>query len=298
MMKKATFWLAWIFIIIGLFLSVLVICSIYQDGKFQYGTLDWKYAQNLNNIASILGFLFTGAGTFAIFITLSKQQEQFDQAQKQIVTQQFETTFFNMLNQLFGIKNSIQGSVDGKSFSGQEFLHGVLMELKEKYQQDLKNKIDISDVLDAISRNDAPPSSKLQMMKDDLNEVYVLSYEMYYSELGHYFRYFYNLVKFTIDNRECEPFSDSKKYVQLIQAQLSNDELGLIFCNSLSDKSLNSGKESRIFKWLEEHSLLENIDSHSLLHRSLHAMYPATDFKFLNRDERKKWKGEVAKKLM
>lgn len=297
-MKKATLWLAWIFITLGLFLSIMVIFSIYHDGKFQYGTLDWKYAQNLNNVASILGFLFTGAGTFAIFITLSKQQEQFDQAQKQIVTQQFETTFFNMLNQLFGIKNSIRGSVDGKSFSGQEFLHGVLMELKEKYQQHLISKVDINDVLDTISINEVPILSKLQMVKDDLNEVYVSSYEMYYSQLGHYFRYLYNLVKFTIENREGKSFSDSKKYVQLIQAQLSNDELGLIFCNSLSDKSLNSEKENRIFKWLEEHSLLENIDSHSLLHRSLHAMYPSTDFKFLNRDERKKWKGDVVKKSM
>ncbi|WP_343564094.1 putative phage abortive infection protein [Sphingobacterium sp.] len=287
MIKKITNFLAWVFILVGLLLSCLVIWSVFKDGKFKIGVLDWGYAENLNKVSGILGFLFTGAGTFAIFITLSKQQEQFDKAQRQVVTQQFETTFFNMLNQLFNIKNSIKGNVRDISFVGQEFLSAILKELKESYENHVTQLDDIQAVIQSISNNKGPGKSETQMVKDDLNVLYLSFYNLYYPQLGHYFRYLYNLIKFTVDNRGIDPYLDAKKYIQLIQAQLSNDELGLIFCNSLSDKALNSEKENKIYTWIEEYSLLENIDEKSLLNRSLHYLYPKTDFKFLYRDERK-----------
>lgn len=285
-MKRISSFLAWSFIIIGLFLSFVVIISAYYENKIQIGTLDWDYAKKVNNIAGILAFLFTGAGTFAIFLTLIKQQEQFNQTQKQVVTQQFEATFFNMLNQLFSIKNSISGKIDDKELVGQEFLNHILNELIQKYKDHLDQNGDIGDVIRSINECETQPSSKVQMLKDDLNKIYMDIYDIYYSKVGHYFRYFYNLMKFVIVNRSNIEYNDAEKYIHLIQAQLSNDELGLIFCNSISDKALNNLDENKIFNWLEEHSFLENIDSKSLLNRSLHVLYPNTIFKFLNNSEK------------
>lgn len=287
MIKKFTTILAWIFIFFGLLLSLLVIYTLYVEDKLKFGIIDWAYASKLNNIASVLAFLFTGAGTFAIFITLSKQQEQFEQAQRQVVTQQFETTFFNMLNQLFNIKNVVQGKVGGDNYTGQMFFHQVIEELREKYKNHLNTKADIVDILTRIEKFDISSKSQIDMVKDDLNNIYLESYNSYYTQLSHYYRYFYNLVRFVIENREIAPHNDALKYIQLIQAQLSNDELGLIFCNSLSDKALNSNKENKIFLWIEKYKILENLDQSSLLHRSLHMLYPNTLFKFLNRDEKK-----------
>lgn len=278
--------MAWSFIIVGLFLSLIVLISVFKENKVQVGFLDWVYAKKVNDISGILAFLFTGAGTFAIFLTLMKQQEQFNQAQKQVVTQQFETTFFNMLNQLFSIKNSIKGETVDKQLLGQDFLHHILNELKQKYEDHLIANEEIKEVVSRVGKCESQPESKLQMLKDDLNEIYMSTYDSYYSYLGHYFRYFYNLVKFVIDNRSEKQFKDASKYIQLVQAQLSNDELGLIFCNSISDKALNNSDENRIFEWLEQYSVLENIDSKSLLNRSLHVLYPQTIFKFLNNSEK------------
>lgn len=285
-MKRISYFLAWSFIVLGLLLAFLVAFSIVNDGKAQFGFLDWAYINKIDGISGIIAVLFTGAGTFAIFLTLIKQQEQFNQAQKQVETQQFETTFFNMLNQLFSIKNSLQGSVSGRQISGQNYLHQILNELQESYKTHLNSSEDIKAVVDEVSQCIRPPQSKLQMLKDDLNIIYIKTYNLHYSNLGHYFRFFFNLIKYTISNRGVEKFDDAAKYVQLIQAQLSNDELGLIFCNALSDKALNRHDKNKIFDWLEEYSVLENIDSQSLLDRSLYVLYPKTKFKFLNNSEK------------
>lgn len=286
-MTKTIYFLAWAFIGVGILLALMVLISVFNDGKISLGFLDWAYAEKISDIFGVLAFLFTGAGTFAIFLTLIKQQEQFDEAQKQIVTQQFETTFFNMLQQMFSIKDSIKGEVDGKKLYGQEYLNCILLELKENYRLRLEKTPDVNAALDEIGHCKTPVSSKISMLKDELNVVYLETYNRYHAHLGHFFRYFYNLIKFTLDNRQNEKFKDGGKYIRLIQAQLSNDELGLIFCNSVSDKALNNDDENKIFCWLESYSFLENIDVKSLLHRSLHVLYPKTRFKFLNNEERR-----------
>lgn len=286
-MKKISNFLAFLFVIVGLGLSITIIISICSEGKIQFGLLDWDYSKKVNDISGILGFLFTGAGTFAIFLTLIKQQEQFDQAQKQVISQQFETTFFNMLNQLFSIKNSINYRIEDNTLIGQEFMHYVLEDLKLRYATNVECKADIKEALNDIANCIEIQESKIQMIKDDLNDVYLVTYNLYYSHLGHYFRYFYNLIKFTIESRKKSGFNDSEKYIQLIQAQLSNDELGLIFCNSISEKALNKQDINLIYGWIEEYKILENTDSQSLLNRSLHPLYPKTIFKFLNNSEKK-----------
>src|SRR5690606_20047831 len=223
-MKRIIYSLAWVFICVGILFSLAVLVSILNDGKISFGFLDWTYAKKIGDVFGILAFLFTGAGTFAIFLTLIKQQEQFDEAQKQIVTQQFETTFFNMLLQLFSIKDSIKGEVKGQKLYGQEYLNCILIELHEKYRSHVEKAPDIKTVLDDITHCTTPVSSKISMVKDDLNFVYLDIYNQYHSHLGHFFRYFYNLVKFTVENRQVGTFKDADKYIRLIQAQMSNDE--------------------------------------------------------------------------
>lgn len=283
-MKRITNILAWVFIAIGMFLSIIVLVAIGHEGKISIGTLDWSYAKKVNDITGILAFLFTGAGTFAIFLTLSKQQEQFEVAQKQIETQQFETTFFNMLVQLFSIKNTASIEIDSKVFSGQEFFKHVLLSLKEKYDNNLNSIEDIKRTLESIRKSEKISHSKVNMLRDNLSDIYVETYNQFYSYLGHYFRFFYTMLGFVIDNRANEKFRDAEKYIQLLKAQLSNDEMGLIFCNTISDKVLDSDID--VYSIIERYAILENIDANSLLNRSLHVIYRNTVFKFLNNTEK------------
>lgn len=71
----------------------------------------------------------------------------------------------------------------------------------------------------------------------------------------------------------------------MLQAQLSNDELALIFYNALSSNGLNSSKKPQFKEWIEHYQFLENLNVDSLLDRRHHVLYQKSKFKFLNRDE-------------
>ncbi|QIL38333.1 hypothetical protein G7074_02985 [Pedobacter sp. HDW13] len=80
-------------------------------------------------------------------------------------------------------------------------------------------------------------------------------YKNFHSELGHYFRYLYNLLQFTLKTRK--PTNDHLNYINLIQAQLSNNELALIYYNVLSDKGLNRNKTFNSHNLLDEYNFFE-----------------------------------------
>jgi len=85
---------------------------------------------------------------------------------------------------------------------------------------------------------------------EKINEGYLSIYQSYQNELGHYFRYLYNIMKF-IDR---SPMEDKRFYSNLLRAQLSNYELVLLFYNCLSVY----GRDK--FKLLvEEYGLLKNM---------------------------------------
>jgi hypothetical protein len=97
-------------------------------------------------------------------------------------------------------------------------------------------------------------------------------------------------MKFILESEKQKKIvrQDVFKYMQLLQAQLSNDEMGLIFYNAAFSKhgKTKSGK-LRFKKWIDDHNLLENIDAVCLLEKDHHWFYPKTDFKLLSEEERK-----------
>lgn len=60
-----------------------------------------------------------------------------------------------------------------------------------------------------------------------------VSYEQFFAEyqlyLGHYFRHLYNVIKFVDQNEFLENLNEQQFYTNLIRAQLSTDELGVLF---------------------------------------------------------------------
>ena len=79
-------------------------------------------------------------------------------------------------------------------------------------------------------------------------------------QVGHYFRNLYNFVKF-VDQESDFPkdHKDKKFYTNLIRAQLSSDELGLLFYNCLS----NRGAKFKVL--VEKYALLEDMDFKKLV---------------------------------
>jgi hypothetical protein len=86
--------------------------------------------------------------------------------------------------------------------------------------------------------------------RENVRTAYAELYEEIQSEIGHYFRNLYNIVKF-VDRSEVE---DKQSYSNLVRAQLSSHELLMLFYNC----STHLGEEK--FKpLLERYALLKNM---------------------------------------
>lgn len=102
-------------------------------------------------------------------------------------------------------------------------------------------------------------------------EAYKKVSALYQSELGHYFRNLYHIVKYV--DRSGIPEGEKKGYTNLIRAQLSSLELVLLFYNCLSVR----GREK--FKPLvEKYEFLENIPFRKLFSRHHTSAWEAKAF--------------------
>lgn len=294
-MKRFLIGLSIIFSIIGVFLLFyffyLLVKNEYDIHSLSNTLMEKLIESPGDFVGGIVGVFFTIVGSLLLFITLKYQRDEFRETQLTLAKQQFETTFFNMLSMLTEIRNSMSGDFieengEVRTFVSQSFIGHFLDFLQRKYQKyivdyDLDGRIEA--YLQKVDANEDINQIEQSCLNEEINKIYEGCYKQYQSQLGHYFRYIYNLIKFTIDNRE--GFKDDKKYIDLIQAQLSNDELALLFYNANSSKGMNSEGIYQFKLWLENYQFLENLDEQSLLCRAHHILYVKTKFKFLNRDE-------------
>ena len=82
--------------------------------------------------------------------------------------------------------------------------------------------------------------------------------EGYRNEVDHYFRHLHHILKFVDEG----PVDDKHKYTRILRAQLSADELLLLFYSSLHPV----GGKSR--KYLTEYAMLHNLDRSTLYDRA------------------------------
>lgn len=180
--------------------------------------------------------------------------------------QQFETTFFQMLTLFNEIINSIETTspileyieddgrhiplpithdIDTEVIKGRKCFNEFYERLKQIYYND--------------HRSLSPVAEKDEIRL--INELYNLFYSEHQYELGHYFRMLYNIIKFVKNSN----VSDKYFYTNIVRAQLSSQELLLLFYNALS----NLGNEK--FKPLiEEFALLKTVPKNQLFQSETH----------------------------
>ncbi len=169
------------------------------------------------------------------------QKEQLAAQNQTLQQQSFESSFF----QLLGLHNDIVNSMAiPQSHHGRECFIFLFKEL---------------------TRNDA--------------------YEKFFAEyqpvVGHYFRHLYNVVKFVdqsdfsfveLNDQKFEALpvrrqAGKKFYTNLVRAQLSSSELGLLFYTCLSDR----GAKFKVF--VERYALLENMPLDVLINKEHRKLY-------------------------
>lgn len=220
-------------------LIVVFAVNLLSLGKSTFGECGDFFGGVLNPLFTLL--TFTG-----ILITIVLQQTELRESRvemkrsadalheqnESLRRQNFEATFFQMLT----VHTSIVTSIDlvddeNKVTRGRDCFTVFYRRLNKTYRENLQKA------------NGKHSDEKV------LRLAYKLFWKVHQVELGHYFRYLYNLVRFVKES----PFKDGP-YIRLLRSQLSDQETLLLFYNCIASEHGDK------FKMLaEEFSLFDNM---------------------------------------
>lgn len=238
-MKRTKIILSIILTIIGF--SIIVWFLI--RGFFYERFISTDSTINLTNSAQVgdfiggfVGAIFTLVGILLLYETLSLQRQEFIESRKVFIKQQFDNSFFELLNLYRENLNQLKCfGYFGEELSGKDFF-----EHQQKY---LSNSF--------IPQNTLSKNRKNAVI--DFQRVYV-NYENY---LSTYFRTLYRLYSL-IDHSDLLE-EDKATYSKILRAQLSYSELFFIRYNAMTEQ----GSQSTYF--INKYNILKHLSNFDLL---------------------------------
>lgn len=171
------------------------------------------------------GFVGTLVGLISIIFLYRTYKIQIDISSKQELkqqSQQFESAFFALLLQQRDILQNIKGD-----FINNDGTHRV--EAGPKFMNILREELAMR-LLELSYEPDLLVPEKINVLKVRVHSLYQDLFNIHVEQLGHYFRHLYHLIKF-IDSH-CD--TNAKSYVDIVQAQMTTDELYLTAINGIS----------------------------------------------------------------
>lgn len=233
-----------------------------------------------------IGVFLTLVSTLFMFVTFALQRKQFAASQEDAYRTRFEGTFFNILSMLYNVRTEVNRQINASTRIHCSDIGSFYYGLKNYYQTCLKNDKDFSHSMNLLKQENKS-ATESKTIELDLGKFYDNYVREQGCNVGFYFRFIHNLVSFVIEHWKDSP-QDIHKYLNFIQAQLSDEELALIFYDSISNLGLDKRKQYTFKQNLDENSFLENISPEVLLAREHYKVFPRTKFRFLNADELKK----------
>jgi hypothetical protein len=179
---------------------------------------------------------------------IQAQRQQFEKQQKSIERQNFESSFFQLLNLQNQITNGLR---EISPFAHVETLEGK--NCFERWRNPLWENLSNQKLL--------PDKGELQRCQ----AAYEIFHKAKQASVAHYFRNLYHVLNF-VANSEIEP---KRQYTNLVRAQLSSFELILLFYNGLSAYG------ERIKPLIEKFGMLEHLDKRLLFDPSHERLYAA-----------------------
>lgn len=238
-------------------------------------------------ISGTIGTILAFISTLFLFVTFRVQQVQFEKNQLDAYRQRFEGTFFNIMSMLYQVRTEVNQQIclnsKLKSKNLFEFYHSFV----DFYDHKLDKEADFKEAM-TILLKDNYQKTELETAMYDLGHAYDEYVESQGCNAGFFFRYIHNLITFVIHH-----WGDKKQkdvaigYLNFIQAQLTNEELALLFYDSISRNGMDKKRVYTFKENMDEYSFLENIPEFILANRNHYKIFAHTMFKFLNDDERK-----------
>jgi len=205
-------------------------------------------SSNLSNLGqfgdsfNILTSLFTGLAFAGVIISVRLQKEELIKVSNEMVSQSFDNKFFQMLN-LF---NSLIDSFMDKQVSpistpkhNGELEREIIVYEKREVLKVLKSNFEYKKIM---SRDN------FQIEFEKFNQQYDTTFKFYFINL-------YQILKY-IDRQFDKDINSAKNYTNIVRAQLSKDELVLLFYNAIGVIPF-SGKNYK--KLVEKYAFFEHL---------------------------------------
>ncbi len=203
---------------------IAIVAQMHTEGGL--GTFGDFFGGILNPIFSFLTFV-------GLLITIVMQQKEIREAKASTEKQSFESLFFQMIT----IHNSIVNGMDlrtravsnppiaAQEFHGRDCFPRFYLHLQQEIERAKKGK-----------------------SSQPIEDGYAKFWERDRKDLGHYFRYLYNMIRI-VDESDV----DTRRYMKLLRAQLSDYELIILFYNGLNEKG------ARFKPYIEKYAIFDNL---------------------------------------
>lgn len=161
------------------------------------------------------------------------QRKQFEKQADAMTLQIFENTFFQLIRQYNEILSSISMET---GFSGSLRTHTGRSAMEALWSEYTENRFHFN-----LSGGAIPKTTE---------DKYELFYDLYHTDLGGYFRIIYHALKFV----DTSSVINKKFYISLLRAQISSQELAIIYLNCLSRYGIEAFKPL-----VEKYSFFEHL---------------------------------------
>ena len=220
-----------------LFFSIMILTFQNKDSSLSLTNLG-MFGDSFN----ILTSLFTGLAFAGVIISVRLQKEELIKVSNEMVSQSFDNKFFQMLN-LF---NSLIDSLIDK----QVYAHSI-----SKYTNEFERRTityEKREVLKVLKRS-------FEDKKNVSREVFQIEFEKFNQQYDTTFKFYfinlYQILKY-IDRQFDKDINSAKNYTNIVRAQLSKDELVLLFYNAIGVIPF-SGKNYK--KLVEKYAFFEHL---------------------------------------
>jgi hypothetical protein len=257
--RKTVFWINFARFLIGL--GILAVAY----GYLAFVSPKSPWAVDKNDLALFGNFLqgavasvWSLAAFVFIYVAFLGQQEDLNETRKRAAIQEKTATLQRFENSVFSLLRLHRSIVDRVNAHSERGPIGGTDAFVTWYKV-LGKCWDI--VASDIAATDV----------EKVQRAYSLFYQDAQSELGHYFRSFYHIVRY-VDMAELTD-SEKRRYQRIVRAQLSSVELKLLFYNGLSTFG-----DKRFKPLIEKYALLKQIPKAELLSPKHAELYQASAF--------------------
>lgn len=243
-----------------IFLSITVIFFIYYqaiiDTSWPFKGLSNEQRGQFGDSFGALSSLFSALGFGGVLLTIWYQHKTIEKTNSRAELQQFEAILFQMLT----THNSIISDIDIQSraggeirFSGRDCFHRYYTKhLKPAYKR---------------RKSEHPELDE----KDVISATYETVWLRNRQNLGHYFRFIYNIFLF-IDNADIST-PTKERYSRIVRSQISDYELLMLFYNCLYKNGIEKFKPL-----VEKYTIFNNLPTELILCKTHLSLYEESAF--------------------